>query len=325
MRSLGLRKDTANNLKSEITRALATKIGGYATVNDGRRNTVWGDESVPNLLAHPPVNEDKQPVQHGASLNCTTPSRTPGLHAEVLHGMESARTSVVTLDTAQILPPPSAASTVTLFDPMTEFDPAAQSTPLHEKEYHFARKYQANAMPRSQPTLQRSSIVYIKSSEERSQVPTEPEARPPIDRNNTNDMSSRTLAPWSSRVVKPLILKSSKQHKDATEPAVKSDSNSLRTLSLLKDRDSNHNNTGDVAGIGFAGTRPLVLGKKRSKAPVKEHDENVAPSASSVNKHLKPLKLSRTESSRVRGMLRQDETLPSVLVRPPSDRVELIY
>jgi hypothetical protein len=207
---------------------------------------------------------------------------------------------------------------------MTEFDPAAQSTPLHEKEYHFTRKSQATAMPRSQLTSKRSSIVYIKSSEERSQAPTEPEARPPTDRNNANDMTSRTLAQWSSRVVKPLILKSSKQHKDATEPAVKSGSKSLRTLSLLKDRDSNYDNTGDVAGNGFAGTRPLVLGKKKSKT-VKEHNENVAPGASSVNKHLKPLKLSRTESSKVRGMLRKDETLPSVLVRPPSERVQLNY
>ncbi|KAG1768084.1 hypothetical protein EV702DRAFT_1144968 [Suillus placidus] len=316
---LGLRKDTANTLKSEISRALATKIGGYATVNDGRCNTIRGDES--NVLTHPLVNVDKQPVQHGASLSRTMSTRTLGLRAEVPRGMESARTSIATLDTAQILPPPSAASTVTLFDPMAEFDPAAQSTPMHEKDYHFTRRYQAAAMPRSQP---RSSIVYIRSSEEHAQAPTEPETRPPTERNNANDTTSRTLAQWSSRVVKPLILKSSKQRKDAAEPATKSGSNSLRTLSLLKDRDSNHDNTGDVASNGFAGTRPLVLGKKKSKS-VKEHDENVAPSASSVNKHLKPLKLSRTESSKVRGMLRKDETLPSVLVHPPSDQMEFIY
>ncbi|KAG1806304.1 uncharacterized protein HD556DRAFT_1468247 [Suillus plorans] len=322
--SLGLRKDTVSNLKSEIGRTLATRIGGYATVNDGRRNTpAWRDDSEPasNLLADPPVNVDKQPVQNGASLGRTASTRTRG--AEVPHSMESARTSVATLDTATIFPPPSAASTVTLFDPMTEFDPAAQSTPLHEKEYHFARKHQAAAMPRSQPTSQRSSIVYIRSSEKHTQAPSEPEAQPPTERNNTNDMSSLTVAQWSTRVVKPLILPSSKQRKDATEPATKSGSNSLRTLSLLKDRVSNHDSTGDARN-GFAGTRPLVLGKKRSKT-VKEHDENVAPSASSVNKHLKPLKLSRTESSKVRGILRKDETLPIVLVRPPSNQMESIY
>ncbi|KAG1877487.1 hypothetical protein F4604DRAFT_1757834 [Suillus subluteus] len=319
--SLGLRKDTANALKSEISRALATKIGGYATVNDGRRNTVWGDELVPNL-AHPPVNVDEQPVQNGASLGRTMSTRTLGLRPEVPHGMESASNSVVTLDTVTILPPPSAASTVTLFDPMTEFDPAAQSTPLHEKEYHFARKHQVATMSRSQTTSKRSSIVYIKSSEEHTQAPTEPEVRPPTERNITNEMSSRTLAQWSSRVVKP--LKSSNQRKDAIEPAMKSGSNSLRTLSLLKDRVSNHDNTGDVASNRFAGTRPLVLGKKKPKS-VKEHDENVAPSASSVNKHLKPLTLSRTESSKARGILRKDETLPRVLVRPPSDWMESIY
>ncbi|OAX30870.1 hypothetical protein K503DRAFT_806623, partial [Rhizopogon vinicolor AM-OR11-026] len=75
---------------------------------------------------------------------------------------------------------------------------------------------------------------------------------------------------------------------------------------------------------GFAGTRPLVLGKKKSKV-VKEHDENVAPSAGSGNKYLKPLQLGRTDSSKVRGMLRRDETLPTVTVRPPSDRMDSIY
>ncbi|KAG2131632.1 hypothetical protein DEU56DRAFT_953592 [Suillus clintonianus] len=286
--SLGLGKDTTNSLKSEISRALATRTGGCASVNDGRRNTVWGDESVPNLLAHPPVNDDKEPAQNGVSLGRSISTRNLGLRVDIPHGMDSARTSVATL----VLPPPSAASTVTLFDPMAEFDPTCQSTP-NEKEYQFTRKYQATVMPRSQPTLKRSSIVYIRSSEEHSQAPTEPEARPPTEQTSTDDISRRTLTQWSSRVVKPLIPKSSKQRKDVTEPAVKSSSNSLRTLSLLKDRNSN--SAGDVAGNGFAGTRPLVLGKKKSRT-VKEHDENVAPRAGSMNKHLKPLKLSRTET-----------------------------
>ncbi|KAG2145792.1 hypothetical protein DEU56DRAFT_883282 [Suillus clintonianus] len=315
--SLGLGKDTTNSLKSEIGRALATSTGGYASVNDGRRNTVWGDELVPNLLAHPPVNDDKEPAQNGVSLGRSISTRNLGLRVDIPHGMDSARTSVATL----VLPPPSAASTVTLFDPMAEFDPTCQSTP-NEKEYQFTRKYQATVMPRSRPTLKRSSIVYIRSSEEHAQAPTEPEARPPTEQASADDISRRTLTQWSSRVVKPLIPKSSKQRKDATEPAMKSSSNSLRTLSLLKDRNSN--SAGDVAGNGFAGTRPLVLGKKKSRT-VKEHDENVAPRAGSVNKHLKPLKLSRTESSKVRGMLRKEEVLPSVLVRPPSDQMESIY
>ncbi|KAG1735718.1 uncharacterized protein EDB91DRAFT_551386 [Suillus paluster] len=323
--SLGLGKDTVNSLKCEINRALATQIGGYASVNDAKRNTVWEDESVPNLLVHPPTNDENQPAPNGASLGRSISTRTLGLRVEVPHGMDSARTSVATLFDAErtLLPPPSAASTVTLFDPMAEFDPTAQSTP-HEKEYQYTRKYQAAAMPRSQPSSKRSSIIYIKSSEEHAQAPSEPETQSPIEQNNANDISPRTLAQWSSRVVKPLVPKSSKQRKEVAETAMKSGSNSLRTLSLLKDRDSNHDSIGDVAGTGFAGTRPLVLGKKKSKT-VKEHDENVAPSTGSANKYLKPLKLSRTESSKARGMLRKDETIPSVFVRPPSDRMESIY
>ncbi|KAG2337831.1 hypothetical protein BDR05DRAFT_1004707 [Suillus weaverae] len=109
--NFGLHKDTVNTLKSKISCVLAMKIGGYITVNNGRCNTIWGDEF--NLLTHPLINVDKQPVQHGASLSHTMSAHTLGLCAEVPHGMESARTSVTTLDTTQILPPPSAASTVT--------------------------------------------------------------------------------------------------------------------------------------------------------------------------------------------------------------------
>jgi hypothetical protein len=225
------------------------------------------------------------------------------------------------VDIGGLLPPPSAASTVTLFDPIDEFDPQLQSTPYDaKKEYPYSRKYQADAMARSQyiPASKRSSIVYIKSSHDHVETPTDPEPEQPTEQNNVST-PPRTLAQWSSRAVRPLISKSDKQRKDATELAVKS--GSLRSLSLLKDRDSNHDSTGDVASTGFAGTRPLVLGKKKSKV-VKE---NVAPSARSGNKYLKPLQLGRTDSSQVRGRLRKDEALPSVIVRPPSDRMDAIF
>ncbi|OJA14353.1 hypothetical protein AZE42_09674, partial [Rhizopogon vesiculosus] len=116
--NLGLGKDTANSWKTDISQALTAKAGGYASVNDASRNTVWGNESVSNLLAHPPVDDGNQPAQNGASLGRSLSSRL-GLRVEVPHGMDSARASVITLlDTDRtLLPPPSAASTVTLFDP----------------------------------------------------------------------------------------------------------------------------------------------------------------------------------------------------------------
>jgi hypothetical protein len=322
LRSLGLGKDTANSWKTDISHALNAKVSGYASVNDARRNTVWGDESVPNLLTQPPVIDNNQPAQRGTLLGRSMSTRSPGLRVEIAPGMDSARTSVATMvDIGGLLPPPSAASTVTLFDPIDEFDPQLQSTPYDaKKEYPYSRKYQAAAMARSQyiPASKRSSIVYIKSSHDHVETPTDPE---PERSTEQNDVSTppRTLAQWSSRAVRPLIPKSDKQRKDATEPAMKS--GSLRSLSLLKDRDSNQDSTGDVASAGFAGTRPLVLGKKKPKV-VKE---NVAPSARSGNKYLKPLQLGRTDSSKVRGMLRMDEALPSVIVRPPSDRMDSIF
>jgi len=309
--------------KADISHALAAKTSGYTSVNDARRNTVWGDESVPNVLVHLPTNDDNQPVERGASLGRSMSTRKPCLLAEVPQGMDSARTSMITLlDTDRMLPPPSAASTVTLFDPVGEFDPPAQSTPYDvKKEHPYTRKYQVSALAHSQcpPNTKRSSIVYIKSSSEHARTPIDPKFERPSERNHVNE-SPHTPTQWSARAVGPLIPKSDTQRKDATDPAMKSGSLSLRSLAILKDHDSN---TGDVASSRFSGTRPLFLGKKSRF--VKERDENIAPRASSANKHLKPLQLSRTDSSKVRGMLRRDELLPSVVIRPPSDRIESIY
>ena len=84
----------------------------------------------------------------------------------------------------------------------------------------------------------------------------------------------------------------------------------LHPLSLLKDRDTNKE--GDA--FKLAGTQPLVLGK-RLKVKV-TRGEIANPNFG--NKHLKPLQLGRSESSKMRGMLRRDEALPTVIVRPPS-------
>ncbi|KIJ69756.1 hypothetical protein HYDPIDRAFT_78117 [Hydnomerulius pinastri MD-312] len=307
--SLGLGKDAVHTWKSELNRALAHKIGQYSTLptsDTARRNTVWGDESVPNVLAHPVIVGRGDAHLHtpatGASLGRSMSTRSLGLRPEVPHGMESARASVATLLPDRVVPP-SAASTVTLFEPEISFDPIAQSTPHDsQKGYPYSRKYQAAAMPKS--NSRRSSIVYIKSDEN-----AHTETVTSSDRND----APTTLAQWSSRAVKPLIPKVSKLKREQSSSETKpgSPSGSLRPLSLLQDRDTNKD--GDASKV--AGTRPLLLGKKKPKVKV-TRDENADPS--SANKFLKPLQLGRSDSSKVRGMLRKDEVLPNVVVRPPS-------
>ncbi|KAH7907503.1 hypothetical protein BJ138DRAFT_1129128 [Hygrophoropsis aurantiaca] len=306
--SLGLGRDTVHTWKAELNRALASKVGQYAPISDNaRRNTVWGDESVPNVMAHPvTIQEDDEmlpppPASKGASLGRSMSTRSLGLRAEVPHAVDSARASVATLLSEKVVPP-SAASTVTLFDPDYGFDPMAESTPHESKKaLQYTRKYQAAAMPR--PTSRRSSIVYIKSDEN---SPTEPVT-------TTNpETSPKTFAQWSARAVRPLIPKASKLQRKQPSPETKpgSPSGGLRPLSLLQDRGSNR--VGDVANVGP--TRPLVLGKKKSKKVTR--NENADPS--SENNYLKPLQLARSDTSKVRGLLRKTEALPNVVIRPPS-------
>ncbi|KAF9226909.1 hypothetical protein BS17DRAFT_776320 [Gyrodon lividus] len=308
--SLGLGKEAVHMWKNELNQALASKIGQYSTLptsDIARRNTVWGDESVPNLIAHPVTSDQNEAQFHapksGAPMGRSMSTRSLGLRADVPHGMDSARTSVATLLPDRAVPP-SAASTVTLFEPESTFEPLAQSTPHDtQKGYPYTRKYQAAAMPQS--NSRRSSIVYVKSDEN---THTEPVAS--TDRNAS---SSTTLAQWSSRAVKPLIPKVSQLQRKLSSSGknAASPSGGLRPLSLLQERGTNK----DGSASNFAGTRPLVLGKKKLKAKVTP-DENADPS--SANKYLKPLQLRRSDSSKLRGILRKDEVLPNVVIRPPS-------
>ncbi|KIK92545.1 hypothetical protein PAXRUDRAFT_829852 [Paxillus rubicundulus Ve08.2h10] len=308
--SLGLGKEAVHTWKSDLNRALANKIGQYSTLptsDTACRNTVWGGESVPNHIAHPVTSDADGAQLHGlstgASLGRSMSTRSLGLRVEVPHGIESARASIVTLLPDRAIPP-SAASTVTLFEPEGTFEPLAQSTPHDaQKGYPYTRKYQAAAMPR--PDSHRSSIVYIKSDENQ---PTEP-----VTSTDRNAPSPTTLAQWSSQAVKPLIPKARKLQRKLSSSGNKatSPSGGLRPLSLLQDRDTNKD--GDASNL--AGTRPLVLGKKKPKVKV-TLDENAPPS--SANKYLKPLQLRRSDSSKVRGILRKDEVLPNVVIRPPS-------
>lgn len=301
--SVGHGKDAAHTWKNDLNQALATAIGQYATLSTSdtsRRNTVCGDEAVPNFIAHPVTESQAQ--QHttttGACLGRSMSTRNMGLRVEIPQATNSARTSLATLI------PPSAASTVTLFEAESIFGPIAQSTPFDtQKGYPYSKQYQTAATTQINSSC-RSSIVYIKSDENPSQPVTS------TDRN----ASPTTLVPSA---VKSLVSKASTlQHKSSASANRLTAQSGLRPLSLLKDRDTNKE--GDASKL--AGTRPLVLGKKKQKLKA-TRDENAEHN--SDNKYLKPLQLRRSESSKMRGMLRRDEVLPTVIVRPPSTNAKM--
>ncbi|KAF8528778.1 hypothetical protein BU17DRAFT_37112 [Hysterangium stoloniferum] len=82
----------------------------------------------------------------------------------------------------------------------------------------------------------------------------------------------------------------------------------LRKLTLLGNRDLNRNGS-------EASTSPLSIIKKSRRSVDKEKSG------------LRPLKLARSATAKARGLLRQGEVLPDVVVRPPStsDHTGLLY
>lgn len=291
----------------------------------GRRNTVFGAESIPNAASqlHAVREEDENATASSAALGRAMSTRSLGLRADVPHGIDAPRFSVASFGAV----PPSAASTVTLFEDFEaglESGPQAESTPHNTVSHKPARRQDVPPMPERNPTKtsRRSSIVYIKSDD--YATPTNPIIVAPT---TTSTMTS--IANWSSRAVRPLIPKASKlQRKISNATSTSTDkpgspSGALRPLSLLQDRDTNTTNSlGSIASSGH--TRPLTLGKKQKSrvVAVSVQDENSSPDSSGSvngrNKNLKQLKLARSDTSKMRAILRKEEVLPDVVVRPPS-------
>jgi hypothetical protein len=296
---------------SEISRALENKLGqvvGAQTPGDTqRRNTFWGSEAPPNSGTQLNVVREEEEVPSNSQLTRGLSTRSRGLRADVPLGVDSARNSVTTLlselQNDKPVPPPSAASTDTLFEPDpagSSSGPQAQSTPQDTQKTSaltISKKQPRPPMPqKTRHTTRRSSIVYIKS---------DPDHSPPLSSRDPTEMTPRTFSQWSSRAARPLVPKASKL---PSQTKTGSPSAGLRRLSLLQDSGNNLNG----AEMSPGGTRPLLLSKQDLQ------DENVKPRSSAKRKNLKPLQLVRSETSKMRGILRKDEVLPAVVVRPPS-------
>lgn len=309
------------------------KVGQYAStpsnVDVGRRNTVWGGESAPNSgsqlnvvreeeeLLRPASPQPAPAATSGAKLARSMSTRSLGLRADVPFEVDTARSSVAALLSeceSLIAVPASAASTVTLFDfeGGMESGPQAESTPHTSLSQKPTRKQPPPPLPlpsqTTAPTHRRSSIVYIRSEE--------PTPAPPASADPPSAASNATrFAQWSTRAVRPLIPKASKLQHITSSPSGTgpgSPGGGLRPLALLQERNANAGSTSP------SGTRPLTLGKKERANMTVLHDENSNVMPSARAKNMKPLRLARSETAKMRGVLRKEEVLPDVVVRPPS-------
>lgn len=307
--SLGLGKDSMQSFATwgtDIRNALEGKVGQYTAVSSnidvGRRNTVVGVEA--SHLQSVQEEEDKSAKPVGRSLS----TRSLGLRADVPHNIDSdtARSSVASVANM----PPSAASTVTLFEEFEaglQTDPHAQSTPHSSLAQKPVSRHPPPAMPG------RSSIRYIKS--DNSSEPTTYPLERPIAQDESVPQPSQSaissLAQWSSRAVKPLMPKATNQQPSTESTSPKE---GLRGLTLLQDRGKNI----ESVVVPTASIRPLNLGKRQKIRPARQ-DENADPKAVTPrHKNLKSLTLVRSETAKMRGILRKTEVLPDVVVRPPS-------
>ncbi|KAG6832186.1 hypothetical protein H0H92_004918 [Tricholoma furcatifolium] len=296
--SLGLGKDGALAHRcADVRGTLESKGAQYYTAVSAssvdRRSTVFAGDTVPSTLARGARRETEGTTS--VNLNHFSSTRSLGLHADVPHGLDTPRESITSL------PPISAASMATLFDVFTASldGPAAQSTP-HNRALNEPGMSKCTSLSMALPEQKHSSsIIYVKESDCKF-LPT------PAAAESTTSSPISTIMQWSSRAVRPLITKATLklQHKrtnaDSTLSGSKSGyiSENLRPLMLLRARDSN----ADASPVKDT-TRPLTLGRKQmTRETTSVQDENVYPSMRSKNKGLKPLKLARSDTSKMRGL-----------------------
>jgi len=196
----------------------------------------------------------------------------------------SSRESAATLSSNAI--PPSAASTMTLFEFEAGLGPQAESTPFEDqkKKHPASRK----APPRSRlptPHVRRSSIIHAKADDDLSANPA---------------TSSRSF----SRRVRQLVPKRNILQRTASSDSKPgSPSGALRPLSLLQDRDT-------MTRPG--GARPLSLGKREQLKIHNEENDALPLVASPRRWSFRQLQLARSETSKQQDVPRASVRLSDV-------------
>ncbi|KAH6914759.1 hypothetical protein BKA70DRAFT_1510260 [Coprinopsis sp. MPI-PUGE-AT-0042] len=308
--SLSLGKEAIQALASDVRGALESNFAQYA--------------AVPSSVHTDSLEEDES-----SRLARSDSARSLGLKIDVPRSIgASARSSMNTILEG---PPPSSASEVTLFE---EFEAGLMEKPHDHHSTPHASVAGKPARERAPPVPKiskknRSSIVYIKSENAAPAGSSNDENVAPQAQDSSAPSS---IASWGARMMSKT---GSLRRKNFVEPSAAKSADSpkegLRRLSLLQDRDTNSLKGSDSSPDSSkefvipkgSSVRPLTLGKKQRRAG---NDENAIPEDRQVSgltpradgKSLKPLKLARSETSRMRGILRRSEQLPEVVVRPPS-------
>ena len=299
------------NWSSEIRHALEDRVGQYTPVNVdlGRRKTVIGVESVSNAFVQlQSVHEEEGYSASGLKRNVST--RSLGLRADVPHNVDTARSSMISINNM----PPSATSSATLFEDIEaglDSGPQAESTPHNNVSQKSAHR---PAPP--MPGHRHSTLRYIRSQDNQDNHIMESKA-------TVEPMTSTaaSLTQWSSRGVRLLMPKANKLQPNSSSSTSPKDG--LRPLTLLQDRANINANSSQISEV-----RPLSLAKRqKSRAVHQDENVNVTTTSKNKNKNIKSLTLARSETSKKRGILRQTEVLPDVVVRPPSmsEHTEFAY
>ncbi|KIP02106.1 hypothetical protein PHLGIDRAFT_310310 [Phlebiopsis gigantea 11061_1 CR5-6] len=306
--SLSFGKDgshTSSARRSDASRAPNNKPGQYALVEaedvkdkeDSRRATVCGGESQ-CLKIVTEEDEISQPASPGYTTGFPETLEVPG-------NVSISENSLITLISAldhELKLPQSANSEITLFDFDPLADGVAESTPQDYRSLAKSHSRSLEAAPHlpalSTKTSHRSSFVYFKSDENFAPPPAQ----------STSDLVGR-----SSPVVLPLSMKGKGSKVRAKKTNQENDvSMGLRQLSLLQDRSQNR-------APAVLETKPLSLGKSAKKAAVQDVPNENVRREPSLKRALRPLRLGRSETTKQRAILRENEVLPDVVVRPPSD------
>jgi hypothetical protein len=317
--SLGLGKEGLSSFSTwsqEVRGVIETKMGHLTSApsnSDLRKNAVVGVEPTGTAIVTPLESVKEEENRSGAALSRNVSLRSLGLNADVPHDVDSARSSMNLAGSANI--PASANSEVTLFEDFEgglQSGPQAESTPHNTVTQKLISRHPPPPMP--VPEKRRSTIRYIKSDNTENEEPKYPLSQ--------TIPEEQPAAHWSTRI-RSVVPKANRLSRSPSDASTKE--RGLRQLTLLQDHGNTVANTSGRSSP-TADIRPLAIGKKQKSRlrplQLPKGDENTKPGGAVTttrNRNIKELSLTRSETAKARGVLRQTEVLPAVVVRPPSN------
>lgn len=322
------RNDTNDILELRAHEALFSQRKANAPhtfkTTGNRPHTVIGELDVTPEASPEPVHHQNTQEPRVAKDQYLNPAGTLAPSDNRSSVQSNPRSSILTLIAAleqPYGPVSSAASDATLFDFDGDDGPLAESTPPQHKRKSAA----SSQMSKSAKATRRSGIIYIKSNGDDAYSPSNADPNASILAPQDEAPASSERSPyWSTRTVRPLVLKSGKKSSISTKtttnsttlsslgsPLPGSDSHAdshvkggLRPLSLLQDRNkSSADQTAPIPADNTTGakvdTRSSALGKsKRQSHSKKGRVTEEAESRASKGK--------KDENSDVSGSLARD-------------------